>query len=340
MLARVAEQIFWMSRYVERAIAVSRLVEVTLHLELDAGEDDQMDLWAPLIGPAGAEVVTAASRHDGGGISAAVRHYLAVAPENPNALVCCIRNARVAARSVRESISSEMWEQLNMLYLSVAEPRLSEQAEDDPYGLYRRIRAGAQFFQGLADSTLAHAEDWHFFCLGKYLERADGVARLLTLRAGLLSGGFGSAAREDETVRWLAVLRSCGCAEAYARYYSLGVEPARVIEFLLLNPIFPLSIRFSLNAAWDSLQAIAAGEAPVNANAAVRALGQLRAMVEHAAVDEVLESGLASYLETVQQRICEVADHVTRVYLRDESIQDRPMPAARAAMLMAAQQQQ
>jgi uncharacterized alpha-E superfamily protein len=341
MLARVAEQIFWMSRYVERALAVSRLVDVTLHLELDAGEDEHLDLWSPLLGADAEHVLADASiRADPAVASAAVRHYLAVAPDNPNALVSCIRNARLAARGVRESISSEMWEQLNTLYLSVAEPPPAQHAEDDPHSLYRRVRESALAFQGLADSTLAHGEDWHFFSLGKYLERADGVARLLTLQAHLLSPGAGGSTREDEAVRCLAVLRSCGCAEAYARYYSLRVEPARVIEFLLLNRIFPQSIRFSLNAAWHALEAIAEGEEHVATNAAVRRLGLLRASVDHAAVDEVLEAGLAAFLSSVQQRICEVADDVTRVYLRHESAPERAMPVARAAMLMAAQQQQ
>lgn len=341
MLARVAEQIFWMSRYVERAVAVSRLVEVTLHLELDAGEEEHHDLWSPLLGDDAENVLADPwTRVNAAAASAAVRHFLAVSPENPNALVSCIRNARLAARGVRESISSEMWEQLNTLYLSVAEPQLTQLAEDDPYGLYRRVRDSALAFQGLADSTLAHGEDWHFFCLGKYLERADSVARVLTLQAHLLTPGVASGPREDETVRWLAVLRSCGCAEAYARYYSLRAEPARVIEFLLLNPIFPQSIRFSLNAAWDALRSIAAGEEQVAANVAVRALGRLRATVEHAAVDEVLEGSLSTFLGSVQEQICDVADHVTRVYLRHESTQERQMPAARAAILMAEQQQQ
>src|SRR5919202_3574639 len=131
MLARVAEQIFWMSRYVERALAVSRLVDVTLHLELDAGEDEHLDLWSPLLGPDAAHVLADPGiRADAATASAAVRHYLAMAPDNPNALVTCIRNARLAARSVRESISSEMWEQLNTLYLSVAESPVAQHGED------------------------------------------------------------------------------------------------------------------------------------------------------------------------------------------------------------------
>ena len=332
MLSRVAEQIFWLSRHIERSIAVSRLIDVTLHLGLDAGDDEALDLWSPLLGSTNGSPAESVE-------PSAVRYYLAFEPANPSALLSCIRNARGAAREVRESISSEMWEQLNTLYLAAVEPGSKQQAEDDPHLFYKRVREGAQAVQGLADSTLVHGEGWHFFCLGMYLERADNVARVLTLESHLLTAGS-SSMREDETVRWLAVLRSCGSAEAYARYYSLRVEPARVIEFLLLNPLFPQSIRYSLNAAWLALRGITAADEEDHPNPAVRALGRLRAMVQHTAIDEVLEGGLDTFLSDVQRRTWEVADHITRIYLRDQGLQGRPMPAARAAMIMAAQQQQ
>ena len=344
MLCRVAEDIFWASRYVERAIAVGRLLDVTWHLELDAGDvgDDYGEFWAPLLGPDYAGEPLALDPH-GHPEPRAVRHYLAFDEDNPSSLLSCIRAARRAARGVRESISSEMWEQLNTLYLSLADPRCTIEAEEDPHAFYARVVRAAQLFQGLADCTLAHDEPWHFINLGKYLERAEDVARVLTLQAHLLLGGE-HAHGGDDLVRWLAVLRSCGSAEAYARYYSLRVEPARVLEFLLLNPIFPQSVRFSLNAAWDSLRAIT-GPPPLHGhpdapNPAVRTLGLLHARVEHAAIDEVLETGLQDYLAEIQHQIGVVADHVTRGYLRHEPQPGRLMAVARAAMLMAAQQQQ
>jgi uncharacterized alpha-E superfamily protein len=337
MLSRVAAQIFWMSRYVERAISISRVLDVILQLELDAGDEDLVDLWQLLLG-AGGPLELETTRAWG---PAAVRRYLAFEARNPNALLSCIHRARAAARGVRESISSEMFEQLNALYLSVSEPQLAQQAEDDPYTFYRRVREGAQAFQGLADCTLAHGEDWQFIRLGTFLERADAVARLLLLEAHLLHAGS-FVWRTDEAVRWLAVLRSCGSAEAYARYYSLRVDPARVVEFVLLNPLFPQSLRFSVNVAWQALETLARDEPQRDANPALRALGRLRAIVEHTAVDEVYESGLDRTLLDIQRRIGEVTDAVTRGYLSEEPSPPRlqPLPAVRAAMLVAEQQQQ
>jgi uncharacterized alpha-E superfamily protein len=340
MLCRVAEDVFWMSRYVERAIAVGRLIEVTWHLELDVGDVD--DFWQPLLIPSThggfgpLEDSDAFSRQE-------VRHYLALDRENPSSLVSCIVHARTAARGVRECISSEMWEQLNTLYLSLVASHQLREAEADPYAFYRRVREGAQYFQGLADSTLAHDELWHFVSLGKYLERADNVARVLNLESHLLHEDQAGIQGGDPLVRWLGVLRSCGSAEAYARYYSLRVEPARVVEFLLLNPVFPQSVRFSVSAAWDALRAIAGAYgsgAEGEQDSAMRSLGRLRSRLRHRAVDEVLEEGLEVYLADVQTRIGVVSEAVTRTYLRQDAQPGRLVAVARAAMLMAAQQQQ
>jgi uncharacterized alpha-E superfamily protein len=342
MLCRVAEDVFWMSRYVERAIAVGRLIEVTWHLELDVGDaDDSYDeFWRPLLTPSGQGGFGPAAGGDG--LSREdVRDYLAFDRDNPNSLVSCILQARTAARGVRESISSEMWEQLNTLYLSLVDSRQLVEAEADPYAFYKRVREGAQYFHGLADCTLARDELWHFIGLGRWLERADNVARVLGLESHLLLTD-GASVGDDPLVRWLAVLRSCGAAEAYARYYSLRIEPARVVEFLLLNPVFPQSLRFSVGEAWNALKAIAGAHAEglEGPSPAVRTLGRLRARLEHRAVDEVMEEGLAAYLAEVQTRIAALSDQVTRTYLRYEAQPGRLVAVARAAMLMAAQQQQ
>lgn len=339
MLCRVADDIFWMSRYVERAISVGRLIDVVWHFELDAGDQDEgIDFWAPLLG--GSRPDAANPRQPS---AREVRHFLAFDRENPSSLVNCIRKARAAAQGVRESISSEMWEQLNRVYLSLDPTGPSTVAEDDPQAFYQPIRNGMLFVQGLADSTLLRDEPWLFFCLGRSLERADTLARILTLQAHLLQAG--GAAGQDDVVRWLAVLRSCGAAEAYSHYYALRIEPARVIEFLLLNPLFPQSIRFCLESAMQALERIAGpvalgGPAVGKGDLAVRALGLLEARLRHTAVDEVLEEGLEAFLEDVQHRIQVVSEHVTAGYLRDEPQPGRLVAVARAAMIMATQQQQ
>jgi len=169
------------------------------------------------------------------------------------------------------------------------------------------------------------------------------VSRVLNRQSHLLAAG---SQTKDPTgpdvVRWLAVLRTCGSAEAYARYYSLRVEPARLVEFLLLNPIFPQSVRFSLTGACLSLDAIAAlrsasGNEP---GPAVRTLGRARAQVELTAIDEVFERGLEGFLSDLQQLIAQASEELSATYLRDEPVPGRLVGVARASMIMAAQQQQ
>lgn len=350
MLCRVAEDVFWMSRYVERVLAIGRLIEVTAQLELDDGDGRRArpSLWAPLLAPRPNDGLLPSALGDEQTRPAdarAVRYWLAFDRANPRSIVSCVARGRDAARAVRDSISGEMWEALNSLHLSLRDPALPQVVEQNPHAFYQRIREAAQFIQGLADATLAHDECWHFTCLGKYLERADNVAHVLALQAHLLH----EWGRDDnDMVRWLAVLHSCGSAEAYARYYSLRVEPARVVEFLLLNARFPQTVRFSLRHASSALAALGPERREGTrslaeqdgATPAVRALGLLTAQLEHAAVDEILESGLQSYLAGVQTDIARVCEQITRGYLRDEPNTGRVMPVARAAMLMAEQQQQ
>ncbi|HEX2034196.1 MAG TPA: alpha-E domain-containing protein [Chloroflexota bacterium] len=346
MLCRVAENLYWMGRYLERGLAVARLIDVIDHLELDAGDvaAERVDFWTPLLGRAG----------EGGFLTldtteplrpAVIRRHLAIDPDNPTSVLSSLRHARAAAREIRECISSEMWERLNSLYLSLLDPQAMVLAEQDSYGFCKRMQEGAQLVQGLADNTLAHDEPWHFISLGKWLERADTVTRVLYLQAPVLIEGTAAAgAGEGGVVRWLAVLRSCACAEAYARHYSLRVEPARVVEFLLLNPVFPQSVRFSLGAAWDNLRGIISAVATPGGNtewtaATEQALGLLRARLDFAAVDEVFEEGLSTLLLDVQRRIALASDRVTRSFFLGQPQPVRLAPATRAAMIMAAQQQ-
>jgi uncharacterized alpha-E superfamily protein len=337
LLCRVAEHMFWLNRYVERAVATIRVVDVTAHLELDSGDADQQefDFWTPLLGPAleGIHLQDAPLP-----LPQDVRYYLAFDPDNPSSLVSCVRHARGAAREVRDSISSEMWEQINGAYLMLSEPERLHDLEEDLHAFYKRIRDSLLLIQGLADATVAHDEAWQFLSLGKYLERADNVSRLLHVQSHLLTSPAAALAG-DETVRWLAVLRSAGSSEAYSRYYSLRVEPTRVLEFLLLNATFPQSVRFSLGAAWDSLESIAHATQE-NAAPAVRALGLLHARLEHASVDEIIDFGLVDFLNSIQDDIARVSERVTSAFFQYGAQTGRHLAVARAAQIMASQQQQ
>src|SRR5919206_3385632 len=194
MLCRVAENLFWLGRYLERAIATVRLIDVTAHLELDAGEAEEREVnfWTPLLG-AGLLQDTQQSVP----LVPDVRHHLAFSRSNPNSLVSCIHAARAAARGIRDSISSEMWEALNREYLEVADAQLPTIVGQDTHAFFKRVQEGLLLAQGLGDATLARDEGWQFIRLGKYLERADCVTRVLSLEAHLLMTGLASPGGDD-----------------------------------------------------------------------------------------------------------------------------------------------
>lgn len=335
LLCRVAENLFWLSRYVERAISIARVLEVTAHLELDAGETGTpaVGFWIPLLGPALPGVAPTAPLPR----TEDVRYFLAFDHDNAGSLLSCVRNARVAARQVRESLSSEIWEQLNTTYLRLAEPGKVADLEEDLHAFARQTRDSLMLVQGLSGNTLAHDEAWQFLSLGMYLERADGLSRLLERQSHLLTSDATSE-YGDDTVRWLAVLRSAGSAEAYSRYYSLRVEPVRVLEFLLLNASFPQTLSYGMTAAWGALEAIAQ-ESSARSGAPLRALVRARASLDHASIDEVLSQGLQDFLRAIRTNIAEASNQITIAYFQYAAEGTRHQAVARAAQIMAAQQQ-
>jgi uncharacterized alpha-E superfamily protein len=333
MLCRVAEDLFWMSRDVERAISTGRIVDVMMHLELDAGPENEVagSFWSALT-PGYRDTLESESD------TSSLQRYLAYEHDNPNSMVACLRRARNNARGVRDTISSEMWEQINRVYLSLVAPGFAVVVDDNPQNYFLTVREGLHFFQGLVDSTLARDEAWLFLTLGKYLERADAIARIVAAQAPFL---LGEEESDDATVHWLAILRSCGSAEAYARHYAMRVEPARVLEFLLLNPTFPQSARFAVASAHDALTALS-GSSMMSGREPrpVRTLGRLRAQLDHSAIDEILEEGLPRFLREVLAGIASASNQIAQTYFQEGLAAASEPAATRAAVIMAAHQQQ
>ena len=169
MLSRVADSIYWMSRYVERAENVARIVDVNLNIMLDSASADQQ--WQPLVNITGdhedfAKRYQEANRQT-------VLEFLTFDRDNPNSILSCLRSARENARSVREIISSEMWLQLNQFYLTVKAAAEGGQGMDSPHEFFTNVKLSSHLFTGLTDATMTHGEGWHFSRLGRKLERAD-----------------------------------------------------------------------------------------------------------------------------------------------------------------------
>jgi len=294
MLSRVADSIYWMSRYVERAENVARFVDVNLHLMLDApdGADQQ---WEPLVNTTGDHAEF--EKLHGKPTQHNVIKFLTFDRENPNSMISCLRAARENARSVREIISSEMWLQLNKFYLMVNDA--ANQGIDSPHDFYSEVKLSSHLFNGITDATMTHGEPWHFCRLGRKLERADKTSRILDVKYFILLRSVADVGSPLDDVQWAAVLRSASAFEMYRKRHG-RISPKGIVQFLLLDPEFPRAIRFCLNSARDSLHALSGTPLGTFRTNAEKLLGQLCSDLAYAHVDDILNGGLHEYLDNLQ----------------------------------------
>jgi uncharacterized alpha-E superfamily protein len=225
----------------------------------------------------------------------------------------CVSRSRANARSIRGTITPEMWRELNKLYWQLSDAAFRNQARESPHEFYQAVESGAGTFQGICDATLDHDEGWQFLQLGKYLERADKTLRILDVESRRLA----SLDPKDlplSNLRWAGVLRSCRAYETYQRHQVGRVEPEGVVEFLLLHPTSPRSVRFGLEAAAQALTVIG-GEKPASElGRAERLLGRVLSDLRYVALDEVMGRGLHSFLATALGRCVEVSQAIQEQY--------------------------
>lgn len=308
MLSRVADALFWMSRYIERAECVARLLDVGYHLELDlsgvaAGPSELH--WASLL----AILQAAAPAHGLHDISpqASIARWLTFDLENPSSILCCLNRARNNARSIRGSISPGMWRELNRLYFQLRDLDFCRQAQESPHDFYQAVIAGSHAFQGVCDAAMTRDEGWQFIQLGKYLERADKTLRIVDFKYHLLQDLSDPADLPLSNLQWAGVLRSCLAYEAYQRIYISRIDPTHVVEFLLLEQRFPRSVRFGLEHAALALAHIEGASIDRGESKADRTLGRVLSDLRYCDLDQVLPGALHGFLETILVRCNEVS---------------------------------
>jgi uncharacterized alpha-E superfamily protein len=309
MLSRVADALFWTSRYLERAESVTRLLDVWFFVELDlrAVAPGTRDLhWKRLATILQQPVPTV---ENAWGLSA-ITQRLVFDLENAGSIMSCVSRARSNARSVRGSINSEVWRALNKLYWQLCEPAFRAQALESPHEFFQAVESGSHLFEGACNATLDHDEGWQFIQLGKFLERADKTLRILDVQSRRGEEDRDSGDRTLSNLRWVAVLKSCRAYEAYQRLYVGRVEPEHVVEFLLLHPTSPRSVRFSLEQAAQALAAVGAS----GRGKAERLLGRVLSDLKFIELDQVLGEELHGFLGGVLSRCAEVGRSVQEHY--------------------------
>ncbi len=318
MLSRVADSIFWMSRYIERAENVARFIEVNLNLSLDLGSD-MADQWAPLVYTTGDH--ERYSDRYGEPDEKSVIEFLTFDENNPNSILSCLRSARENARTVREMISSSMWEELNKFYLMVRAAAGSHAAIESPLEFFSHVKLTSHLLQGVRDATMSHGEAWHFARLGRLLERADKTSRILDVKYYLLLPSAAEVGTPVDTIQWAALLKSASALEMYRKSFG-RITPANVAEFLILDREFPRAVRFCLMKAEDSLLAITGSAIGTFRNVAEQKLGRLRSEFDYAHINEIIEGGLHEFIDRFQTKINAVGEAVAETFLTA-----RPMPS-------------
>lgn len=306
MLSRVADSLYWMSRYLERAEHTARVVAVNLNLSLDRVGPDGQSHRGRLSGSLPAPPLEG------------LTNSFALDDPSPDlanraAIAACLTAARENARQVREQVTSEMWEQLNRLYIEVRDAP-AENWTTQTHEALNSIIEGVHLFQGVTDATMAHGEGWHYIRAGRFLERAANTASMLTAHFEEFLGRSDQPIAMEEFVEWVGILKSACAFEAYCRYYTADLRATRVAEFLILNADFPRSIRFAAGQVEGALKAIARHTGR-SGGRAERLAGRFRASLDFAQVDELMSGGLRERLRDINRQCADVHAAMYETYI-------------------------
>jgi uncharacterized alpha-E superfamily protein len=325
MLSRVAENLYWISRYVERVENVARLLDVGFHLELDAAS---VTREAGDLGPTESVLTILACRDafhkahggeeaQGGSVEGhreAVLRFLTFDRQHSHSIVAMLARARENARATQETLSGEAWSQVNRLYLYLNSPRAQRRFAVSPAGFYDGVKRACVLFNGLVEGTLPRNEVYHFLQIGRYLERVNQVGRILNVKMHGLREGGPVSDPAMRVVHWSSLLRSCSAYEAFHREHHDRIDPEGVVHYLVLDPGFPRSLRFCVARCCGSLREIAGGDEGGYSTEAERLLGRLESELRYIDVAEIFGQGLTKFLLGVQESCIRVGDEIQQAY--------------------------
>jgi uncharacterized alpha-E superfamily protein len=323
MLSRVADSLYWMSRYLERAEHTTRLLDVNLNLMLDESPISAERRWQRVL-----QALGRPKNIEWTGEPYALTQALTFDTENKASILSCIIAARENSRHVREQISTEQWHRLNSLYLQVTRPELQHRTPIEAMGagmtqpseFLQSVMEAAHQFQGVTDSTMNHGEGWQFIQVGRYIERASATALLLQAYHVDLWGHPERAVDGNEYLDWMGLLRSATAFEAYCKVYTADLTPDQIFEFLLLDEEFPHSVRFSIDSLQCALEKIQGDSGRSRAEGLRRLGGRLQSSLNYSSVDEILNQDVVTYLGGIQAQCRAIHETIYELYV-DYSIQ-------------------
>jgi uncharacterized alpha-E superfamily protein len=310
MLSRLAESLFWMGRYMERAEDTARLLDVHFHTLLEQSQQTYLLRWDSMINISG--------EHDkffqcySEATPQTVFEFLAFREDNLNSIVGCITRVRENARTIRDRISRELWEDINSFYHRVRGFRAASEVLAGPHRFCTEVKFSSHQFRGVADDTLPHDEGWQFLRAGRALERAEKTARIVDVEYHTLLEG--RTAREPDNHQWMAVLKSVAAYEVYRREFHSSIDPQKVAELLVLHPRHPRSIRFNIGELHAALQAISSAAPHTYANEAERLTGKVHETLLYDRIQDIFERGLHEFLRDLQRTCRAIGEQIARKY--------------------------
>ncbi len=315
MLSRVADCLFWLGRYVERAENYARFIDVNYNLSIDL-PPDLREQWPPLIAATGDMELfeelngTDYSRNT-------VIFFLTFDERNPNAIISTVRLARENARIVRESIPRESWEVLNELHYyirDVSKERVWE--SENPMQYMMRIKGSIQQLNGIGYDNIPRNHGWYFAKMGQHLERADMTSRILDVKYHILLPSVDEIGSPLDYLHWNALLKSVSAYNSYRQLHH-ALDPLRIVSYLILDRQFPRSIFYCLNIVEKCLHDISESKHGYS-NQAEKAIGNLRSKLEFADVSDIFDEGLHEYLDKFQDSLNKISEAVYQQYFKIE----------------------
>ncbi len=307
MLSRVANHMYWLGRYLERAENYARFIDVNFNLMQDLPVD-MKEQWKPLVAATGD--LDLYNKHNNGFDSEKVLFFLAFDSKNPNSMLSAVRSARENARIIRENLSKETWEKSNELHYMMQDGLAKNSwKKEDPRAFFEKVKNQILLLYGIADSSLARTEGWYFRQLGQFLERADKTSRILDVKYHILLPSEEEVGTPLDFLHWMALLKSVTAFNTYRRTYG-NIAPASVVEFLVLNKYFPRSIYYCIKEAEHCLHRISGNLGAGYKNLAEKDIGELRSKLEFADVKEIIAFGLHEYLDNLQVKINIISEKI------------------------------
>ena len=305
MLSRVANTMYWMNRYVERAENYARFMDVNFNLALES-PTDSVQQWKPLVvitgdWPLYESLYEKVEKNK-------VIYFLGFDPENPNSIYNCITNARENARAIRSEITKEVWLQINSIYFYVKEGLEKKLWKTgDPRIFFKKIKDDCQLLYGILATTISRNEGWHFGKIGQMLERADKTSRVIDVKYHILLNSTEAVGTPLDLMQWAALLKSVSAYDMYRKSYG-KLTALNISEFLILDKTFPRSMLCCLIHAEKSLYAIT-GSTGGFTNNAEKQLGKLKAELEFADIEDIFNNGLHEYIDGFQKRLNAISTH-------------------------------